>query len=79
MKRNKMMLVEFADSNIGHGWEHPDSSVDGLAFASAIGYLKSENEEQLTLTMAISDFGLIFEKLTIPKGSIKSIKELRIK
>ena len=79
MQRNKILLVEFADSNIMHGWEHPESAIDNLAYAKAIGYLKSETEEQITLTMAISDFGLIFEKLTIPKGSIKSIKELRVK
>jgi len=74
-----MVLVEFADSNIQHGWEHPESDTDNLAYAKAIGYLKSETEAQITLTMAISDFGLIFEKLTIPKGAIKSIKGLRVK
>jgi len=79
MKRNKMVLVEFADSNIMHGWEHPDSTIDCLAYAHALGFLKSETEEHITLTMAISAFGLIFEKLTIPKGSIKSVKELRVK
>jgi len=74
-----MILVKFVDSNIQHGWEHPESTQDNLAYAQAIGWVKSEDEEQITLTMAISDFGLIFEKLTIPKGCIKSIKELRLK
>ena len=60
MKRNKMMLIEFTDSNIGHGWEHPDSSQDGLAYARAIGFLKSEDDSQLTLTMAVSDLGVLF-------------------
>ena len=79
MKRNKMLLVEFADSNIGHGWEHPEATQDGLAYVKAIGYLKSEDDEQLTLTMAVSDLGLIFEKFTVPKSSIKYMKELRCK
>ena len=74
-----MLLIRWADTNIFHGWEHPETTQDSLAFAQAIGYLKSENGEQITLTMAVSDFGLVFERLTIPKGSIKSIKELRIK
>ena len=79
MKRNRMVLVEFADSNIGHGWEHPEATQDGLALVRAVGYLKSEDDEQLTLTMALSDLGLIFEKFTIPKASVKSVKELRVK
>jgi len=74
-----MLLVEWADTNVMHGWEHPELAQDNLAYAQAIGYLKSETDEQITLTMAVSDFGLIFEKLTIPKGSIKYIKELRVK
>jgi len=74
-----MLLVEFADSNIGHGWEHPEATQDGLAYVKAIGYLKSEDDEQLTLTMAVSDLGLIFEKFTVPKSSIKYMKELRCK
>jgi len=79
MKRNKMLLVVFNDSNIQHGWECSDASCDSLTRARAIGYLKSEDDEQITLTMAIGDFGLIFEKLTIPRGAICSVKELRIK
>ena len=77
--RKKMLLVKFSDSNIQHGWEHPGASCDSLAYAQAIGYLKSEDDQQITLTMAISDFGLIFEKLTIPRGSIHSVRELRVK
>ena len=73
----KRLEVEFYDSNFIHGWE--GESKDDLAIATAIGYFKSEDDNQLTLTMAYSDFGLRFAKLTIPKGSIKSIKELRVK
>ena len=60
-----------------HGWE--GESKDDLALVTTIGYFKSEDDTQLTLTMAYSDFGLRFAKLSIPKGSICSIKELRIK
>ncbi len=74
----KRLEVEFSDSNFLHGWEGEDMQ-DDLALATAIGYFKSEDEEQLTLTMAYSNFGLRFAKLTIPKGSIKSVKELRLK
>lgn len=74
----KRLEVEFYDSNFLHGWEGEDLR-DDLALATVMGYFKSEDEEQLTLTMAYSDFGLRFAKLTIPKGCIKSVRELRCK
>uniref|UniRef100_A0A6M3IFB5 Uncharacterized protein n=1 Tax=viral metagenome TaxID=1070528 RepID=A0A6M3IFB5_9ZZZZ len=73
----KRIEVEFYDSNFLHGWEGDTN--DGLALATTMGYFKSEDDRQITITMAYSDFGLRFAKLTIPKGSIKSIKELRLK
>jgi hypothetical protein len=73
----RRLEVQFYDSNFMHGWE--GDTEDYLALATAIGYCKSEDENQLTLVMAYSDFGLKFAKLTIPKGSIKSIKEMRLK
>ena len=73
----KRIEVEFYDSNFLHGWEGDTNDV--LAIATAMGYFKSEDGAQLTITMAISNFGLRFAKLTIPKGVIKSVKELRVK
>jgi len=73
----KRLEVKFYDSNFIHGWE--GDTEDYLADATVMGYFKSEDDAQLTLTMAYSGFGLRFAKLTIPKGSIKSIKELRVK
>ena len=73
----KRLEVEFYDSNFMHGWE--SETKDDLAIVTAVGYYKSEDDKQLTLTMAYSNFGLRFAKLSIPKGSICSRKELRIK
>ena len=73
----KRLEVEFYDSNFMHGWEGDTN--DDLAIATAMGYYKSEDDKQLTLTMAYSDFGLRFAKLTIPKPAIISIKEVRLK
>ena len=72
----KRLEVKFYDSNFRHGWEGDD--IDNLAIATAIGYLKSEDDEQLTLVMAYSNFGLNFAKLTIPKPSIVSIRKARL-
>jgi len=73
----KRLEVEFYDSNFRHGWEGEDR--DDLAIATTIGYLKSEDDKQLTLVMAYSNFGLNFAKLTIPKAAIVSRKEARLK
>jgi len=73
----KRIEVEFYDSNFRNGWEGQDK--DDLAIATAIGYLKSEDDKQLTLVMAYSDFGLNFAKLTIPKAAIIDRKEVRLK
>ena len=43
-----MLLVEFADSNIMHGWEHPEATQCVSACVWAIGYLISEDDEQVT-------------------------------
>ncbi len=72
----KRLEIKFYDSNFRHGWEGNDK--DDLAIATAIGYCKSEDDKQLTLVMAYSDFGLNFAKLTIPKAAIVSIKKVRI-
>lgn len=73
----KRIEIRFYDSNFMHGWE--GDTIDALASATAIGFLKSEDNIQLTLVMAYSDFGLKFAKLTIPKASIISRKEVRAK
>jgi len=73
----KRLEVRFYDSNFRQGWEGEDK--DDLAIATAIGYLKSEDEKQITLVMAYSDFGLNFAKLTIPKSAVISNKEARLK
>ena len=70
--------VEFYDSNFLNGWDGSDVN-DDLATVTVIGYFKSEDARQLTLTMAHSNWGLRFAKLTIPKGSIVSINEVRLR
>uniref|UniRef100_A0A6H2A408 Uncharacterized protein n=1 Tax=viral metagenome TaxID=1070528 RepID=A0A6H2A408_9ZZZZ len=74
----KRVEVEFLDSNFQHGWDDCES-IDLLARTTGIGYLKTDNEEQITLVMANSEFGNVFGKFTIPRVAVVSIKELRIK
>ncbi len=78
--KKKMVLIEWVDSNIIHGWrESQDVVEDRIACCQTIGYLEREDNEKVVLIMGISNYGLVFECITIPKGCIKSIRILRIK
>lgn len=80
MKRQKMVLIEWVDSNIMHGWRiSEEANEDTVAHCKTVGFLKSQDDEKITLVMGESDFGSVIECITIPKGCIKSIKELRVK
>ena len=76
----KMVLIEWLDSNIMHGWRTEEEvKEDILAHCKTIGFLIAQNDKCITLTMGISDFGSVLESITIPKGCIKSMRELRLK
>lgn len=79
MKRNKMVLIDWKDTGVTHGWLCPDHSENSIAHCQSIGFWIDEDEEGVTISFAISDQGLVMEKKTIAKGCIKSIKELRVK
>ena len=79
MKRNyKAVLVSWLDSNILHGWQD-NAKICKVAISEELGYLIHEDEEKITLARGISDGGLFNSPMAIPKGCIKSIKEMRVK
>ncbi len=73
------MLVKWADSNVMHGWVHDDCKEGCLAHCETLGFLKDDDDEKVTVAMSISEFGSMLEQITIPRGCITSIKELRVK
>ncbi len=79
MKRNKILLIDWVDTAVVHGWQCGDEIKDDLAHCQSAGFQIKENEESVTIAFGISDQGLIMERKTIPRGCIKSIKELRVK
>ncbi len=74
----KRVEIEFADSNIMHGWADPEIC-EGLAYATVAGYQVFEDDDMVIVSMAMSKSGLVFEVLTIPKAAILSKRELRVK
>ncbi len=74
----KRVEIEWVDSNILHGWQADTADCD-VALSNELGYVVSEDDEKIILARGISAFGLLNSPMAIPKGCIKSIKELRIK
>ena len=77
-KEYRRVEVTWVDSNCLHGWQEPEVKTE-IAEVSSLGFLISEEESKLTLAPSVSEYGLIFNPIAIPKGCIKSIKELRLR
>ena len=74
----KKVLIEWVDSNIQHGWR-PDAKDCDVALTSEIGYLIQEDNDKIVVARGYSQYGFYNSPMAIPKGCIKSIKELKPK
>ncbi len=74
----RKVIVEWYDSNIVHGWQ-PHSESCNVALCESMGFLKEDTTEKIVLLQSWSNFGFEMGRMAIPRGCIKSIKELRLK
>ncbi len=80
MELGKMVLIEWVDSKVMHGWRNEDEVFeDTLANCRTIGFLQYEDSDLITLVMGVSDCGTILETVTTPQGCITRMRELRCK
>lgn len=76
----KMVQIIWNDANEMHGWGvEEEIKLDKLPVVETIGYLFSQDDEQLVIVSSQSDYGAYLGRLAIPKGCVKTIKELRVK
>ena len=75
----KIVLIKWEDSNVTHGWILKDTNNNNVAHCQTVGILQAEDENKVTIAMGESDCGSVLEKITIPKGCIKSIRQLRVR
>jgi len=78
-KEFQMVLAEWLDSNVTHGWRPDDCNGDTIAHCRTVGILKAEDETKITVALGDSDGGSVMETITIPRGCITSIRKLRIR
>lgn len=74
----KKVLVEWVDANILHGWQS-DIEDCNIALTEEVGYLIREDDEKIILARGVSTYGFLNSPMAIPKGCVKSMKELRVK
>ncbi len=80
MKKNKMIWVKWVDANEMQGWAGIEEvKLDVLPVVDSIGFLFSDDEEKIILVSSHSNFDAYIGRLAIPKGCVKSIRELRVK
>ena len=73
----RLILVEWVDSATYGGWHHITKG-DCISNCITIGILHNETDKQITIVQSKSDTGNYAESISIPKVSIKRIRELRV-
>lgn len=76
---NKLVLVEWQDSNVMHGWMHNECASEGVAHCRIVGILQSEDDTKVVVAFGDSDSSMVLETVTIPKACVTRIRELRVK
>jgi hypothetical protein len=73
----RKVIVEWLDSKVMHGWYDSQAFEGEVALCECVGFLYEDLPDMITLVMGKSDSEMVIEGLSIPRGCIKSIKELR--
>jgi hypothetical protein len=79
MKEEKIVLVEWVDSNVTHGWREGESvAFDSIARCRTVGIVKIDDREKIVLAFGDSESGMVLETISIPKGCVVKVRSLRL-
>jgi len=73
----KIVLVEWFDSATEYGWQRKDLFDDRITNCQSVGFLIKETDKVVVVTLNRSDNGRYADAITIPKQSIKRIRQLK--
>jgi len=72
----KIVKITWVDSYAEHGWCRIDELTMIPPLVESVGYVLQRNRVSITIVQSISDTEHYDHVMTIPRGCIKSIKEL---
>jgi len=75
----RLILVEWVDSMFCQGWMHKEvAQKHEFSRIASAGILIHEDKEKITIMQSISDKGDAGDGITIPRCSIKRMRQLRV-
>ena len=72
----KLALVEWLDSYSCFGWHQPTH--EKPAKCITVGILREQDAESITISQSRSDSGNVCDEITIPRCSIKRLRNLKV-
>ena len=79
IERFKLVRVMWDDSKVIHDWHGSGDGYDTVAHCATVGFLTQEEKTIVTLALTVSEDGTILETITIPRGCITKIDNLRVR
>ena len=75
----KLVIVNWVDSNLIHGWRPVDDNQDKIADCETVGFLVKDDDEKIVLAMSRSTDDNVLETISIPQRSVLDTRDLRLR
>ena len=77
--RNRIVQVEWEDSNFEHGWLSVNELKGILIPTKSLGFVVFEDDYKISIAQNKSEINTFMGIMTIPKSCITSIREMRVR
>jgi hypothetical protein len=75
---NKLVYIEWVDSESIRGWEKFEGSIDRLLVCKSVGILVNDGKRDLTISTTVDLNGNFLDMLNIPKVSVRKVKYFKV-